>query len=98
MSVARFAAFSHAAARGDADTAWLDLVLAATPAVSRALIAAPVGTHKPYPDDGRPSARVLRFCFDNVARLSGAQRHLRILATSDALPSLRDAAAPQRGG
>jgi hypothetical protein len=98
MSVAWFAAFSHDAALSDADTAWPDPALAATPAVSRGLIETPVGTHDPYPDDGRPSARMRRFCFDDAARLSAAQRHPQILATSDALPALRDAAAPQPGG
>jgi len=93
MSVAWFAGFSREAALSDADRAWLDPVLVATPAVSRPLVHAPASTHDPNLDDGRAPALVLQRYFDDEAGMNGAQRHLQILATPEELPSLRGAVA-----
>ncbi len=96
MKVAWFATFRHEAALSDADRAWLEAVLAETPAVSRALIHSPATTHDPYLDDGRPPALVLQLYFADVAGPDAAQRYLQILATRDALVSLRGAATTQQ--
>lgn len=96
MSIAWFAAFRHEAALSDADRAWMEPVLAATPALSRALIHTPASTRDPYLDDGRPPALVLQLYFADPAGLDAAQKHLQILATPDALPSLRGAATTQQ--
>ncbi len=88
MTVAWFAAFRHEAALDDACPAWLDPVLGATPAFPRFPVHTPASTQDSYVDDGRPPAPVLQLYFEDVARLDAAQRHLRILATPDTLPSL----------
>ena len=97
VSVAWFAAFWHEAVSNDADRAWLDPLLAAKPAVLRALSHLPSSIHDPYLDDCRPPAPVLQLCFADVAGLNAARGHLQILATPDALRSLFGAAATQRG-
>jgi hypothetical protein len=96
MSVAWFVTFRQDAALADADRARIEPVLAATPAVARVLIHTPASTRDPYLDDGRPPVLALQLYFVDLAGLDAAQRHLQVLATPDALPSLRGAAVTQQ--
>jgi len=63
--------FSREAALRDADRAWLDPALAATPAASRTLVHAPARAHDPDLDDGRPPRSGAPALF---RRQSGAER------------------------
>jgi uncharacterized protein (TIGR02118 family) len=89
MTVCWFALFRTAGGRvADAELAWLNSFLAATPGLSKGLIFMPSATNDPYLNDGPPPALGLQLYFDDIAAMEAAmaQRgHLQALVGRDAL-------------
>lgn len=103
MTVCWFATFRSRTASpppiNDAELAWLERCIAATPRLRQGLIYTASSTHDPYLDDGAPPQLVLQLYFDDIAELEAATArngHLRSIAASDALPSLHDAEITQQ--
>ena len=89
MKVCWFALVRTAGRRiADAEVAWLNHFIAATPGLSRGLIFTPSTTSDPYLNDGPPPSLGVQLYFDDVAAMEAALApggHLQALPAREAL-------------